>query len=288
MATRSGETTLKLSARCARLIGMTDPVINPGILASTRLPPERYLELIRSGSARLSEVATMTSNGGLDAGVSCCPGWKVRDVLSHVAEVYQHKIACMRDNANPDPWPLPEFEGRDPKEFFTASTEELLRELEERGPAEPSFTWWADPQSTGFWFRRMAQETAVHRYDAELAHDATTPIDPELAVDGIDEVLRLMLGGPWWAEYDTSHPVDATVRVDFGGRFWLAAVGHDSVTITDESYDGPDRPEPVAGISGDPELVLLWLWGRRGDDAVSFDGDPDVLKEFRARLAEAT
>lgn len=254
------------------------------ILTSTRLPPERYLALIRSGSARLSAVADL----GLDADVPSCPGWKVRDVLGHVAMVYQHKLACMRENANPDPWPPPGLGDREPGELFAASTTELLADLEARGPAEPSFTWWADDQSTGFWFRRMAQETAVHRYDAELAHGVTTPIDPELAVDGIDEVLRLMLGGPWWAEYDTSHPVDATVRVQSGGRFWMAAAGHDSVTVTDEGYDGIERPEPVAGVSGDPESLLLWLWGRRDDDAVSCDGDPDVIGELRARLAECT
>lgn len=254
------------------------------ILTSTKLPPERYLELIRSGSARLSEVAATD----LDADVPSCPGWTVRDVLSHVAEVYQHKIACMRENAAPDPWPLPEFAEREPREFFASSTEELLHELEERGPAEQSFTWWADDQSTGFWFRRMAQEIAVHRYDAEQALDATTPIDPELALDGIDEVLRLMLGGPWWADYDTEHPVNATLRVEAGGRFWLAAAGPDSVTITNESYDGVVRPVPAAAVSGEPESLLLWLWGRRGNDAVTIDGDPTLVGEFRSRLAECT
>ena len=251
---------------------------------STTLSPERYLELIRSGSARLSDVGEL----GLDADVPSCAGWQVRDVLAHVAEVYQHKIACIRDNASPDPWPPPEFADREPRAFFAASADELLGELERRGPNESSFTWWADDQSTGFWFRRMAQEIAVHRYDAELAHEATTAIDPDLAVDGVDEVLRVMLGGPWWADYDTEHPVDATVRIEAGRRYWLAAVGPDSVTVTDDSVDPSELTEPAAGISGDPESVLLWLWGRRADGAVTLDGDAEVIREFRARLAECT
>jgi len=254
------------------------------ILTSTRLPPERYLELIRSGSDRMLEVA----DRGLDAAVPTCPGWTVADLLDHVAHVYQHKVACMRLNAAPDPWPPPELADREPVAFFAEATEQLLAELRERGPAEPSFTWWADEQSTGFWFRRMALEIAVHRYDAELAHDLGSPIDAELAVDGTDEVLRVMLGGPWWADADTAHPVDATVRVETGGRFWLVAVRQDSVTVTDESYDGLDRPQPVATLTGEPDDVLLWLWGRLGDDAVSFDGDPMLRAELRARLAEAT
>jgi len=254
------------------------------LLASTTLPPERYLELIRSGSARLSEMGET----GLDADVPCCPGWKVRDVLDHVAMVYQHKVACMRENARPEPWPRPELDGREPKEFLAASTDELLAELEARGPDAPAYTWWADDQTVGFWLRRMAQEVAVHCYDAELAHAATTPVDPELAVDGIDEVLRLMLGGPGWEDYDTPHPVNATVAVESGGRTWLAEAGPDAVTVSGERYDGVDRPEPAATVSGDPESLLLWLWGRRDHDAVTFGGDREVLREFRARLAEAT
>ncbi len=263
---------------------MSEPIPEPGILTSTKLPPERYLELIATGSARLSEVAEL----GLDADVPSCPGWQVRDVLMHTAEVYQHKIACIRENTAPDPWPPPEFEGFEPRGFFARSTEDLLRQLETSGPDQPSFTWYAEDQSTGFWFRRMAQEIAVHRYDAELAHEVTTPIDPVLAVDGIDELLRLMLGGPWWADYDTAHPVDATMRIDSGGRFWLADVGPSAVTVTDESYDGIAHPEVTATITGEPESVLLWLWGRRRDDAVTLDGDAQVIAELRARVAECT
>lgn len=251
--------------------------------SSTRLSPQRYLDLIRTGSARLADVGEL----GLDADVPCCPGWQVRDVLAHVAEVYQHKIACMREQQSPDPWPLPEFASREPGEFLRSSTEELLAELETRGPDAPSYTWWADDQTAGFWFRRMAQEVAVHRYDAELAHDVTTPIDAELAVDGVDEVLRLMLGGPWWADYETAHPVDATVLVRAGERSWWVSVGADSVTVADETFPGAEEATR-AGVTGDPASVLLWLWGRRGDDAVTFAGDEKVLAEFRARLAEST
>ena len=39
----------------------------------------------------------------------------------------------------------------------------------------------------------MAQETAVHRVDVESGFDAVTPVDDELAVDGIDEVLDWFL-----------------------------------------------------------------------------------------------
>jgi hypothetical protein len=34
--------------------------------------------------------------------------------------------------------------------------------------------------------------------------------------------------------------------------------------------------------------VLLWRWGRRGDDAVSLHGDRAVLRAYRDRLVLAT
>ena len=47
---------------------------------------------------------------------------------------------------------------------------------------------------------------------------------------------------------------------------------------------GPPTPRSAAG----PETVLLWLWGRRPDDAVALDGDPATLAAFRDRLRIAT
>ena len=45
-----------------------------------------------------------------------------------------------------------------------------------------------------FWIRRMAQETVIHRVDAELAlGEPFAPIPDDLALDGIDEVLERFL-----------------------------------------------------------------------------------------------
>ena len=56
----------------------------------------------------------------------------------------------------------------------------------------------ARPERSGFWARRQANETAVHRYDAQLA--AGTHAHPStrvLAVDGIDEFFDLIPFWPW-------------------------------------------------------------------------------------------
>ena len=53
-------------------------------------------------------------------------------------------------------------------------------------------------QTSGFWARRMAVETAVHRYDAQLAAGDPQPVERMLAADGVDEYLDVL---PFWPGY---------------------------------------------------------------------------------------
>ena len=244
---------------------------------TTQLAPERYLELLRADAARLEEVAAR----GLDVPVPSCPDWRVDDLVRHVGAVYLHKVECMRLNAAPDPWPPPDLDSREPLPLLDDSLQALLAELEQRGTDSPSATWWPANQTSGFWYRRMAQETAVHRVDAELAYDEVTPVAPDLAVDGIDEILAIMLCADWASGPEINNAVDARLRVRAGGMAWTATVSRDSVIVDQEDTDPVD-----AEISGDPDAVLLWLWGRAGDEAVHFSGDRQAAAALRRRLAE--
>lgn len=238
---------------------------------------ETYLRLVRADSERLAEVGRL----GLDAAVPTCPGWTVADLLDHTAHVYLHKVAWLRAGSRPDPWPPPDLEGREPAGLFDEATAAVLAELESRDPNEPAETFWEPEQSVGFWYRRMALEAAVHRYDGELAHDVPTAIDGPLATDGIDEALRVMLAGPWWTEFDTAEPLDARIRVTAGGRSWTVTADLRSITVV-EGDTGPVATE----IAGQPDDVFLWLWGRGDSDPLAITGDQEVGAGFRRRLAE--
>ena len=253
------------------------PVMTTPASPATPPSPDYLLARVKADSARIAEVARM----GADAPVPACPGWTVAELVEHVAAVYLHKVVAMRTNARPDPWP-PDFTGRDPLELFDEARAQLVAELDGRDPASPAWTFLPDDQTSAFWFRRMAHETAVHRIDAEQAHDVVTPLDPALSLDGIDEVLKVMLAHPDWQDYDADEPVDAIVRITSGGRSWTAEVRKRGATIT----DGTDG-EVAAEIFGEPEELLLWLWGRVGDEAVEAAGDGDIARRFHRRLAEA-
>ncbi|WP_433160397.1 maleylpyruvate isomerase family mycothiol-dependent enzyme [Kribbella sp. CA-247076] len=237
-----------------------------------------YLEQLRAEAARLGEVGRM----GLDAAVPSCPGWTVESVVRHVATVYLHKVEILRLGALPDPWP-PDFGDRDAIELYDEARAAIVDALESAGTERATWTFNPDDKTSGFWYRRMALESVVHRIDVEQAHDVVTPIALELALDGIDELLYPNLAGPWWAEGDTEHPVDATVRLTAEGRSWTVRADATSVAVSQDA-----EGDVAAEIFGSAEAVFLWLWGRLDASAVQSAGDEDVVREFRARVSEAT
>jgi uncharacterized protein (TIGR03083 family) len=238
---------------------------------------ETFVEHVGDDGRRL--VATATGSLSLD--VPSCPGWTVRDVVAHVAQVYEHKIACTALGRAPDPWP-PEWPAdRDPIEWLGDAHERLLEMFRTSEPSTPSATWWPPDQTVGFWARRMAQETAVHRVDAEQAVGSATPVDADLATDGVDEVLLLMLAGDWSEDPDDA-ATGQRVAISTGGRTWLVAIERESMAVT----DGGDAADATLG--GEPSDVLLWLWGRIPDHGVERSGDEGALRVLRSRLVLAT
>jgi uncharacterized protein (TIGR03083 family) len=232
---------------------------------------------VRRDGQRLADAASEN----LARGVPSCPGWTVSDLVSHVAQVYEHKIACTALGRAPDPWPPEWPTDRDPVEWLGDAHRRLLEMFEASGPTTPSATWWQPDQTVGFWARRMAHETAVHRIDGELAIGTPTPVDAELAVDGVDEVLVIMLAGDWSDEPDDA-ATGQRVAISTGGRTWRVTLERDKVSVDE---DGGDTD---AALGGDPSDVLLWLWGRSPDERVMRSGDQDTLRLLRSRLVLAT
>jgi uncharacterized protein (TIGR03083 family) len=257
---------------------MTGPDYQTRYQWPTALAPERYFALIDADTERMLEMGER----GLDADVPSCPGWTVADVLGHQAMVYAHKVRVMADNGWPDPWPPAEFRDRPPIEFLREAKDDLFQEFARHDVAEQTTTF-GDDTTVMFWVRRMALEVAVHRNDAELAHHAATAIPDDLACDGVDEILQVMLHGNW-AEWGakTEHPVDAVVAIETGGHRWRCDVTEAVVDVVAESAEPAD-----ATVTGEPSDVFRWLWGRAGDEAVQIAGDATAVAELRLRLAEA-
>jgi uncharacterized protein (TIGR03083 family) len=244
-----------------------------------------FLESLDADAARLRAAA---SAAGLTAAVPSCPGWTVDDLVRHTAMVYLHKIECMRTGAEPEDWP-PDTSGEPAFDLFDRAYATLVAEFAARSDKEAAGGWYDPDMTVGFWVRRMAQESVIHRVDAELAAGGpVSTIPADIAADGIDEVLDTFLAYSTrtWPDYftdDLGAAAGRPVLVSAGGARWLVQPGDDGVRVG-AATDG----QPSAQVSGDPSAVLRWLWGRADDTAVRVEGDPEALAAFRAMLRTAT
>ena len=150
----------------------------------------RFLECLAADYERIRAVAP----GNLDRLVPSCPEWTVADLVQHVGAVYLHKVATMRAGAIQSPWPPAGLNDEEPVALLDRAYAELIEEFARHAPEDFSPTWYDPDQTVGFWIRRMAQETVIHRLDAELAADLpVAPIPDDLAIDGIDDTLARRL-----------------------------------------------------------------------------------------------
>ena len=251
----------------------------------------RYLECL---SADYGDLRDAASAAELTAPVPNCPGWTVSDLVFHVAEVYLHKVTLMRTGEVPPEWPPPGLAAEAPLALLGRTYGELRAEFSAREPRSSTLTWYEPDQTVGFWIRRMAQETAVHRIDAELAAGLpVTPVPADLAVDGVDEVLTRMLayGSVAWpeefAEMQGEHLAaesgQDTITVAAGGLAWTVRPSPRQVVVEDGASD-----HPRVVVEGEPDSMLRWLWGRAGDDAVWVTGDPAWAGYLRRMLVSVT
>ncbi len=253
------------------------PLSAPGLAYPDAVDLQAYLDHVGADADRVADLAP----ANLTRPVPACPGWNVREVVSHLAEVYEHKIACTERGRQPDPWPPAWPADRDPVEWMADARGRLLELLRARGPEAASYTWFPADQSVGFWGRRMAHETVVHRVDVEQAVAQPSRVDPSLAVDGIDEVLQVCLAGDW-SDEPFERPLDEAVGVRAASGWWRVDQHQQRVEVS-------SRPGAVEGqVSGDPAEVMLWLWGRAPDTAVEMTGDRAVIQRLRDRLKLAT
>jgi uncharacterized protein (TIGR03083 family) len=249
----------------------------------------RYLDCLAGDFARLRAVVP----GALTAPVPTCPGWTVADLTRHVAEVYLHKTLAMRDGAEPEDFPPKGLADEEPVALLDRAYAGLRAEFAARKPADPAGSWYTPDQTVGFWIRRMAQETVIHRIDAELgAGQPVEPVPDDLALDGIDELLKVFVAFSVaeWGDYFTdalgSSPGRTyTVRTD--GAAWRVRTGPGRFDVTDGAGDGAAD----VTVTGPPQDVLRWVWNRETPGApsrVTVQGDPAAVAELHRCIVTAT
>jgi uncharacterized protein (TIGR03083 family) len=222
---------------------------------------EDYVPVLRTANARFADAAAEALLArGWTARVPGCPGWSLADLVWHLAEV-QHFWAWVVRNRAVDPAGYAEPERRPDDELLgwlesrSAALESVLAAAD---PVERVWTWAAQ-HDVAFVLRRQAHEAVMHTVDVEQVLGAVRPIPADVALDGLDEWLEVMVpaalpsGPPEEAHPVVLHAVDADAeRTLFPGS----------------------RPFPIATMTGTAGDLLMAVWRRVPLEVLTVDGDP--------------
>lgn len=222
---------------------------------------------------------------GLDAPIAACPPWRVSDLLGHLASVYRRTTHVLAHRLTERPagsdWYAVPPPGEAVYDWFDTSLTDVVTHLARVDPTTPSWTFSGDHRTAGFWPRRLAHETTVHRTDVESAHGPPTPVPAAVAVDGIDEAFDVMiapgLSGRFCGDDGSVH-LHAT---DVPGE-WLVGLGPEGVVVERSHGKG------TAAVRGPASDLFLWLWGRVGTDQLETFGDRALLAQLRSGVASVT
>lgn len=262
----------------------------------TRLSAHGYLDHIRDESARFRAAL----NGCRpDARVPSCPEWDAADLLWHVTEVQDFWAWIVRHRpAGPDERTAPPRPASYAELLAAAesATARLATALAEADPTEHAWSW-ADEQTVAFTLRRQAHEALIHRVDAEQTAGTRSPIDRDLAADGVEEALDVMYGGsPPFGSFTAD---GQTVRIDLtdaGVAIWVQLGRFTGTSDEGTVLDGDDlrvihpadatAAEPAAVVCGEAGVLDTWLWRRADDAGITVHGDHAAYERFR-RVVDA-
>jgi len=246
-------------------------------VADAALP---YLAHLGDDASRVAAVAT---SGPLDAPVAGCPGWDVRELVVHLGSVHQWARTAAATAAEPagGDWfvaPPGVDEGAEGlAAWYGAAAQSLVDTLAGLDPGAPTWHMFPAEPVVGVWLRRQAQETSLHRWDAESAVGEPGPIDRVLAADGIDEYFGMMLARRVARDGITLPASSLHVHCTDTAGEWTVQDVDGALACTREHRKGD------AALRGGAQDLLLALWGRPvPDGVVDVVGDADAAAAWLA------
>src|SRR5438270_3785192 len=217
------------------------------------LDPGAHLSALAADSEALADLA----EGQLDQPVPACPDWKVADLVEHLGGVYSWVwLTVQAAGERPD-------KGRDPAPEDRAALMDWFRDeragvVEALSSAEPDRPAWTcgGPRDIGWWRRRQAMETAIHLYDVQAAAGHPKEVVPDLAADGMDELLTEFF--PAGLRRRPVPGLEGTLHIhctDAAGEWLLDFSGPEPA--------GPrEHAKADTAVRGPASNLFLWGWNR--------------------------
>jgi uncharacterized protein (TIGR03083 family) len=207
----------------------------------------------------------------LDARVPGCPDWDVEALVRHVGDVHRWAAAVVRDRVQErlrldSEGPA----GRDALlEWYRQGCSALIEALEAASPDDAFWFWGPAPNALAFWARRQANETAVHRCDAESARGSITPLANVEAADAIDEWFGLAVRR---AKVPDGDGRIIRLAATNNATTWNVRLGEKVEVVTDM------RGNAQCELRGAASDLFLWSMNRQGTERLTVTGDESLLQ----------
>jgi uncharacterized protein (TIGR03083 family) len=230
-----------------------------------------YIAALRSNARAAAEA---TRDTPMETMVPSCPEWSLRDLAHHLGS--HHRWVAGNLDQPPEGKAFKQREEPPAAEaipdWLEAGAEMLASKLAATDPATLCWTWVPFDDSVGFWARRTAHETAMHRWDAQNAGGAADDVEADLAADGVDEYLGILgaFPGRRFPEAGSIH----LHTTDTPGE-WLVRLDAEGIHLTREHAKGD------VAVRGPASDVLLVLMGRNTVEAVDVFGEALLFARFR-------
>jgi uncharacterized protein (TIGR03083 family) len=215
-------------------------------------------------------LALAAEAGPLDARVPGCPDWDVDALLRHVGDVHRWATAIVRDRVQK----RMRLDSEGPTgrnallEWYRAGCVALIETLEAATPDDTFWFWGPASNALAFWARRQANETAVHRCDAESARGPITPLATQEATDALDEWFGLATRS---AKAPSGNGQILRLTATDAAATWSLILG-ERVEVTN------DRGRGHCELRGSASDLYLWSMNRRGTDGMALFGDDSLLR----------
>lgn len=231
------------------------------------------MDFVAQIETQASLMRSAAVQAGPDAAVPSCPEWTVLDLVRHQAAVHEWagKAILTAPEAGPPEWPKAPEDFEEALTWWDSAVSTLLQRLRDTPGDRPAWTFDGTNRA-GWWARRQAHETSIHRLDAELAtgHDVPTLLfDSEFAADGIDEWLTVMVPRQLQKGRKIERTGRLLVHAADAGRTWEVVLTAGEPLVVTAVHDSAVHED--ATLAGTADAIYRKLWGRPSHAIVSGD-----------------
>lgn len=204
-----------------------------------------YGAVYADGRRRLTELLNGTDDEAARTRVPTCPDWTVKDVVAHLTGVVSDVLEGKLEGVATDPWTDAQVTAR-----RSRSLREVLDEWAEKAPVMEGMVAQLPAEPAAQW----VTDFATHEHDVRGALGAPGARDSAAVAVALGFMVDRLCDR-------AREQGRLALRVQAGGREWVAGEG-----------------EPVATLTGEPFELVRAMTGRRSTEqlrGLGWQGDPE-------------